>query len=560
MGELRSSSTACHLDLNNFEASGAERRRYVESCVQLGVKPVQVLIKSLNKLIAEQHDASFGVMRVMHESYEKERSRHLQMYHEEPERIIQVAESRRSDCKSASELEGLPGKKTKDQSSDRQTGPILYADLCLKGKSGSRSTLADKRDPDRSTVSSFSLGDFRHSPATEIKLQELTKEINKKMCVTIPERDRKIAALMLVKHQVEQDRLKLSQQEDQRRQEARRLEEAQQAQAEKKQRRKLKQSMRSWNRELEARRRLREHKEELKAGQLEQEVLLQEDHWRRLKEEVEAQRRQKMEVAQKEAEERKHYQERVLRKKEEVEKKLRERERQVAVEKEERARRSKVMLEKHERKRLQEENRRELLRHILLKKQVEQQVKEEEEHMRSNFERKLQHSSEKRAQAVEARLRELQERSAQEEEQIQRAQLKAKLQSIQQLTHKQILVQLSQRRMERASLHTTAQHKNTAQQTRLHNKRRQICHQRLKEKIQREEEAMMKVRENYISMKEWKRERLRKQREQIQEEAQRLARASYHMREKVRQQTHTRTFDQMALEAQLTASINRLKL
>ncbi|XP_044228680.1 coiled-coil domain-containing protein 177 [Thunnus albacares] len=561
MGELRSTSPSPRLDLNNFDSAEAERSRYVltsprslQSCARVGIKPVELLIKSLNELIAEQHDAPFEAVKVMHESYEKERRKVLQMCRDERERIIRAAGDRWPDSKKG--LGTVPDTKLKNDLAVRESIP--YADLCLKGKSVSRSSCPGQRDPDRCTVCSFR--DLRHSPATEMKLERLTNDINKKMCVTIPERDRKIAALMLVKHQEEQDRVKLRQQEEQERQEARRQEEAQRAEAEKKRRKRLKQSMQHWHEELEARRRLRERQEIEKAGQLEQEVLLQEDRWRRLKEEVEAQRREKMEAAQKEAEARKCYQEMLLRGKKEVEKREQERERQVAVEKEQKARRSKVLQEKKERRRLQEENRKELLRHILLKRQVEQQAQEEEAHKRSTLERKLQLSSEKHAQAVGARLRELQERAGQEEKQIQRAQLRAELQSVQQLTHKQLLVQLSQRRIERAAQHTSAQRRERAQQTHQHNKHRQLCHLRLREKMQREEEVVRTVRESYITMKEWRRERLRRQREQIQEEAHKLARASFQMRERVRQQTQSRTFDQMALEAQLTASITRMKL
>lgn len=551
------------LDLNNFDMAEAERSRYVltsprslESCARLGIKPVELLIRSLNELVAEQSDAPFEAVRVMHESYEKERMKLLQMCREERERIIQAAGDRWPGGSKVSGLEAT----LKDHSEQRQSIP--YADLCLRGKSVSRSSCSPSgpRDPDRSTVCSYSVGELRRSPATETKVEKLSKNTEKEMCVTVSERDRKIAALMLVKHQEEQARLKLSQQEEDKREEARKQEEAQRCEAEKRRRKKLRQSMRHWHEELEARRRLREHQEKEKAGQLEQEVMLQEDRWMRLKEEVESQRRAKVESAQKKAEERKRYQERLLREKQELEDRGREKEMEVAAEKEQRARRSKVLLEKNERRRLQEENHRELLRHILLKRQVEQQVEQEEAQMRSSLEKKLQHSYKKRAQAVEARLRELQERGAREEEQIQRAQLRAKLQSVQQLTHKQILVQLSQRRIEKAALRASAQHRSRAQQTHQRNARRQLCHQRLRERMQREEEAMRKVRESYIFMKEWKRERLRRQREQIQEEAQSLARASFHMRERVRQQTHRRTFDQMALEAQLAASMSHMKL
>ncbi|XP_041644686.1 coiled-coil domain-containing protein 177 [Cheilinus undulatus] len=558
MEEQRSTSSGLRLDLNNFDSAEAEKSRYVltsprslESCARLGIKPVELLIKSLNELIAEQQDLPFEAVRVMHESYEKERNKLLQMCREERERIIREGWGRWPHGGRVSALEAR-------DDSRLSTGPVLYADLCLKGKTMSRSPCNSHKD--RSTVCSFSLGDLRHSPKTERKLAKLTKDIKKEMCVTLPEKDRKIAALMLVKHEEEEASLKFSQQEEQERQEARRQEEARRAQAEKKRRRKLRQSMKRWYEELEARRRLRERQEKEKMVQLKQEVVMQEDRWRRLKEEVEEQRKQKMEAAQREAEGRKRYQEQLLKEREELERRERERERQVAAEREHKARRSRAMLDKKERRRLQEENRKELLKHVLLKQQLEQQLEEEEAQRRSKLERKLQRSCEKRARVTEERLRELKERAAQEEEQIQRAQLRAKLQNIQELTHKQILMELSQRRMERAAMYAAIQRHSRTLQTQQHNKHRQLCHQRLRESIQREEEEERKVRESNIYMKEWRRERLRRQREQIQEEAHRLARACFHMRDRVRQQTHRRTFDQMALEAQLTASMSHMKL
>ncbi|KAF3708375.1 Coiled-coil domain-containing protein 177 Myelin proteolipid protein-like protein [Channa argus] len=570
MDGLKSTSPALHLDLNNFDYAEAQRSRYVltsprslESCARLGIKPVELLIKSLNDLVAEQHDVPFEAVRVMHESYEKERMKLLQMCQRERERIIQRAGDRCPGSNKVSCLEVVPVSKLKDHSTDRQTSWSLpYADLCFKGKSLNTSSCSavGNRDPDRGTLSSFSLGSLRHSQATEMELERLTKDINKKMCVTVSERDCKIAAIMLVKHQEEQARLKLCQQEEQERQWTYRQEEAWRAEAEKKRRKKLKQSMQRWHEELEYRRRLREHQAKEKAEQLKQEVLQQENRWRTLKEEVEAHRREKSEAAQKEAVGRKCYQEKLLKEKEEKEKREREREREIVKEKQQKARRNKMLQEKKESKRLQEENCRELLRHILLKQKVEQQIEEAKEKMRTALEKKVQHSCKNRARAVEARLRALQERAAREEEQVQKAQLRAKLHSTRKLTHKQILLQQSQRRIERAVLHASAQHRNRAQQTKQHNKHRQISHQKLREMMQIEEERMRRVRETYISMKEWRRERLRRQQEQIQNDAQRLARASFHMREKVRGQTNRRTFDQMALEAQLTSSMSHMKL
>ncbi|XP_013861438.1 coiled-coil domain-containing protein 177 [Austrofundulus limnaeus] len=569
MGELGSSPPVFCLDHKNSESAGTDRIRSTsrvlqESCPPpLGIKPVQLLIKSLNDLIAERRNVTCEAMRVMHESYEKERSKALQKCPgREQGGIIQASGSRWPRGNVAANMEASTETKVKEPTSDSRTPePNPYADLCFRGKPACRSRCsAEKRDPERSTTCSLTLGDLRCSPAAEATLQRLTEEIRRKTCVTVSERDRKIAALVLVKHEEEQERLRLSQQEEQKQQEVRRQEEAQQAQAEKERRRKLRQSMRLWHVELEARSRMRLLQEEEKAGQLEQEALLQEDRWRRLKEEVEAQRREKLEGARKEAEERKRYQEKLLREKEEMEKREQERRRRAAAEMEEKACRSKLLREKREQRRLQEENRRELLRHILLRKHLEQRTEEEEAQTRSTLEEKLRRSAEKRAQAVEAQLQELQERSAREQEQLRRARLRAELQSAQQLAHKHLLVQTSQLRTQRASLNASSLLRSRAQQTREHNQHRQVCHRRLQEEMQREEEATTKARENYVSAKERRRERLLRQREQLQEEAQRLTRASFYMMDGVRQQTRSRTFDQMALEARLTTSVRRMKL
>lgn len=560
MEELRPSSPALCLDLNHSEPQAGKSRCIVtsphtlESRTQPGIKPVQLLIRSLNELIAGQPDAPYEAMKALHESYQKERLKVFRTPVCSKEQEILAESSRRARSDAATSSEVVPQTKVNNLSAE----PVVYADLCFKRKSCS--SVSAKRDPERSTVSSFSLGDLRYSPSAERKLQKITSEIKRKTCITVSERDRKIAALMLVKHQEDQHRLKLSQQEEQERQEARRKEETRQAEEQKERRRRLKQRMKHWHKELEARRKLRKQKEQERAAQLQQEILLQQNRWRRLKEEVEAQRREKLELAVKEAEKRKRHQERLLREKMELEKKELGKEKHAAEEREEKAFRSRALQEKRERKRLQEENHREMLRHILLKKQVEQQIDEEGAQMRSELEKKLHRSSKKLARAAEARIRELQERTAREEVQIQRAQLRAKLHSVQELTHKQILVQQSKLRMERAAQNASVLLRNRTQQTRKHNRQRQVCHQQIREKIQREEEATRRLRDNYISVKEGKRERLQRMRELIQEEAQRLVQASFHMRDRIRQQTHSRTFDQMALEAQLAASMRRMKL
>uniref|UniRef100_A0A3Q4AIZ6 Coiled-coil domain containing 177 n=1 Tax=Mola mola TaxID=94237 RepID=A0A3Q4AIZ6_MOLML len=215
MGEpRRSTSPGLRLDLDNFDSAAAERSRYVltsprslQSCARLGIRPVQLLIKSLNELIAEQNELPGEAVRVMHESYQSERRRLLRMCQEERGRIIQAAAARWPDSNSQ-----VPGK-VKDYSEDRHAaGPV-----------------------------------------------PLAEDIRKEMCVTVSERDRKIAALMLLKHREQQECLKLSQQEELERQEARRREEAQRAQAEKERRKKLRKSMQRWHEEEGNRREMLRH-------------------------------------------------------------------------------------------------------------------------------------------------------------------------------------------------------------------------------------------------------------------------------------------------------------
>lgn len=555
MGELNCTSSVLRWDLPPSEAEGSRQPPSVQTCARLGIRPVQLLIKSLNERLAERNVLPFESVRLMHESYEKERRRLLQTRQEE--RRITGAAGDRLQCNDSQ----VSGPEVKDiyKRDRRTTGPVQYADLCVKGRPASRSCSAADH-PGRTRGCSFGLGDLKYPKAIEMKVERLTKDINEEMCVSLSERDRKIAALMLLKHQEKQDSLKLSQKQEQERQEAHRKEEAQRAQEDKERLKKLKKNMQRWQEELEARRRTRQQWEAEAIGQREKEVQLQQDKCRRVKEEVEARRKENMNAAQKEACARKHCQEEYLREKEEVEKRRRDRERRVAVEREQKAWRSKLTQVEKKRRQLEERNQQEILRHVLLKEQAERQVEEEAAHRRRELERKLQRSCEKHAEAMEERHKEAQQRAGQEEHNIERARKRAEAQRVRQLTYKQTLVQLSQQRTERAALHTFSRTRDRAEQVKERSRRRQLCHRMLRESIRREEEEARQVRERCIWVKEWRRERLRRQREQLQEEAHRLARASFQMRERVRQQTCRRSFDQMALEAQLSASLKNMKL
>lgn len=186
----------------------------------------------------------------MHESYEKERRRLLRACREERERIIikQAAAAAGSDrcdgvgrdrwngagrdkwggAKKLSTLQRVreidtSSSKSKDgRDSDERTGPGQDVEhrqgiRRISDSDGSRSTCnADNKERNRLKV------DKSLVPSLGLQLERLTRDIRREMSVTVPDRDRKIAALMLLKHQEEQTRLTLRQLEEQERQEARR--------------------------------------------------------------------------------------------------------------------------------------------------------------------------------------------------------------------------------------------------------------------------------------------------------------------------------------------------
>ncbi|XP_067091976.1 coiled-coil domain-containing protein 177 [Osmerus mordax] len=583
--EVRSPFPMLILDLNNFDKTEADGSRYVltsprslESCARVGVKPVELLIQSLNEFIEEHQDIPFETVSILYEAYEKKHRKLLRLCREDRERMIKLAEDRSGKKLSAlqtvleldSESSDAKSRKDCGGEDDMKPGADPCVDEGFRKKSVSRCRsfiTTDTRQPIRlrtddhnNTVSIMSLGDLRHSPATERQLERLTQYIKKEMHVTVPEKDRKIAALMLVKHQDEQARRKLSHQEEREREEARRQEELHRARVERRRRKELERSTQRWRDEQEARRRLRERRVEELSSQREQEVLLQEDRWRRLTEEQEAQQRERTEAARTRAAGRKRYQEHLLQGKEREEQLLREGEWRLAREKEQRATRNKLCRETGERTKLQRENRSSLSHHLLLKKKAEEDAEAEGARARSALEQKLRRSGEKHSRVTEARLQELRERATREEQQAQRSQRRAQQQSQQQLTHKQVLARLSQQRMEQATQHVHAQRCRRAQQAGQDNRERQRSHRRLRDGVRREEEAEMARRQAHVAMKEHRREQLQERRERRQEEARKVVQASFHMRERVREQTHRRTFDQMALQAQLTASLGRIKL
>lgn len=594
MEDLRPPSPLLHLDLNNFDTPDAEGCRYVltsprslESCSKLGIKPVDLLFKSLTEFMEEHKDMPLEGLTKLYDAHEKERVRLLRLCRQERERIIEEGKGIGASLKQFPALETVLEQMTDSQSTDSKSRITTDAppkklegksvETSRRRRSVSFSETASVTNGDhflprpayegrllsaRSQIgsSNLSLGDLRHSPATEKQLERLTRDIQKKMKLTVPEKDRKIAALMLVKHEDEQSRQQLSVWEERHRRQEQEREEEMRLHGERLKRKQLLRSIRRWQEDLEVRRRLRERRDEKQVGLREQEMALHEERWRRLAEEQEVLRRERVEVARREAEERKRSQERLLQDKEREEVQDREREWRQAQRKEQRARRSRRSQERQERRRLRQENRREQLRHVLLQREAQEQTQALEDGRRRLLEQKLLRSGQNRAELLEARMQELRVRAAREDEQIRLAQLRAGWQSRQRLHEKRVLAKLGQQRLEEAEQRVRAQRSGQVQRLRQENRRKELSHQQLRQEVQQQEEAERELRLRAARLKEQRSERLQREREEQQRESRRVAQASFHMRERVRQHTSSRTFNKMALEAQLFTSLGKLKM
>ncbi|XP_051506723.1 coiled-coil domain-containing protein 177 [Myxocyprinus asiaticus] len=569
MEHVRPFSPILHLDLNNLNSPEAEDSRYVltsprslESCARLGVKPVDLLFKSLTEFIDENQGSSLEVVTDLYEEYEKGRRDRLSLCRDERQRIIQEGRAIKSSIKPFTTLETV----LEQMDESQRTGKTQFSGDRIHSKSAI-SVIDAFQSPSNEVKTkcgtkcpfSFSLGDLR-GPATEQKLKKLSQEVSRKLSIAIPEKDRKIAALMLAKYEEEQFRLRQSLFEEQHREEEQRQEEVWRAQVEQKRRRELLRRIRRWQEDFEARRRQREEEQAALAEERECETRQQEERWRRLAEEQQAQRRSKREAASREAKERKRYQERLLKEKESGEEAQKQKEVQVAHEKEQLALRSKRRKEKRDRRRLKQENQRELLKHLLLKKEVEEQERAEKELKRKGLEQKLRRSKVNHALVVEARVQDMRDRAAREEEQMRMVRQRVGQEIRDWLEQKQTLVQRCQMRMQRAALLAQEQCHDRAQRARQENQEKEFSHRRLRERVLKEEKAQWEQRCKAVARKEQRREKLLKERAEAQERGRMVGHASSYMREKVREQTCRRTFDQMAREAELTAHLGRFKL
>nr|XP_025044084.1 coiled-coil domain-containing protein 177 isoform X1 [Pelodiscus sinensis]XP_025044085.1 coiled-coil domain-containing protein 177 isoform X2 [Pelodiscus sinensis]XP_025044086.1 coiled-coil domain-containing protein 177 isoform X2 [Pelodiscus sinensis] len=524
----------------------------------------------------------------LYEVYEMDRQRKLRQCREERERIIRAEKRRIFTPLMISSLPSSPAArlsfKTTNGSCDLTPGPGAPTGG-TKTKSHSLDSLQKRREGFSAKTSSesgtsssysgeslrdrwpkgnplvgrsFSLGDLSHSPQTTKKVEKIVKEVKKKKGLKeVPQRDRKIAALMIAKHQEEnilsEQRYAAHLQWDSQRRRAEQLKE----QEEREKQRALLQCQKMWESKVEKRRgKLTKGLKET-AMIKQRQCLMYEERWKEQAEKQDRMKRDKLERAILEDKQKKLHQEHNLKVKEEDKKEFLEREEQLLQDKLSSAAQKKLKKEVQLQKEKKLLNQAEKLKHETLLKELARQEAEEKEMLKTSLEVNLHKAQENYEQLMEKRNQELREKAKREEMQIQRAKLAAERKEREQKEHLEALAKATERKLQHAA--------QVAEEV-VQQKARKVVLSRLeKEKMQKVNKQKVEQYEDFrrreillsIEKKLERSEQIFKEKKTVLENARSVARASFHVREKVREETNMRTFDKMVFEAELHASLDK---
>ncbi|XP_061699737.1 coiled-coil domain-containing protein 177 [Syngnathoides biaculeatus] len=462
------------------------------------------------------------------------------------------------------------------ESLQRKTEPVCSStsntNTCTSSESGAssyswegpRDRWAKGSSPRARTLAAFnslmgrslSLGDLSHSPQTTQKVERIVKEVKRRGLNAVSERDRKIAALMLARYQEEdimsQTRYVAHLQWDS----ERRMEELRREQDERNKQRAMQEGQRLWQTQVSSRQRRLSREERRSAAAKMRQAEESEKQWRELAERQERHRLHRLQQAAREEKHKKSLQEQNLKALEEERAAVLEQERLLLKEK-----LTMAELKRQEREHQSQEERRglnkaERRRHAALIQEITRREQEECEEAKRAAQEKLSRSLENYEQIVERRGQELREKAKREEEQILRARRAAESRERDQQRQLEARAREADKRARQAAQLAEERAKERAQ--------RVVQTRREKERLQRlnrqrvEEEERQRRREllQSIERKLEKSEQIFKEKRAVLESARSVARASFHVRDKVREETNGRTFDKMALEAQLKAGLD----
>ncbi|XP_061552674.1 coiled-coil domain-containing protein 177 [Phycodurus eques] len=403
---------------------------------------------------------------------------------------------------------------------------------------------------------SLSLGDLSHSPQTTQKVERIVKEVKRRGLNAVSERDRKIAALMLARYQEEDimshTRYVAHLQWDS----ERRMEELQREHDERNKQRAVQEGQRLWQMQVSTRQQRLNREERRSSAAKMRQAEESEKQWRELAERQERHRLHRLQQAAREEKHKKSLQEQNLKALEEERAAVLEQERLLLKEK-----LTMAELKRQEREHQSQEERRglnkaERRRHAALIQEITRREQEECEEAKRAAQEKLSRSLENYEHIVERRGQELREKAKREEEQILRTRRAAETRERHQQRQLEARAREVDKRARQAALVAEERAKEKAQ--------RAVESRREKERLQRlnrqrvEEEERQRRHEllRSIERKLEKSEQIFKEKRAVLESARSVARASFHVRDKVREETNGRTFDKMALEAQLKAGLD----
>ncbi|XP_062324691.1 coiled-coil domain-containing protein 177 [Osmerus eperlanus] len=403
---------------------------------------------------------------------------------------------------------------------------------------------------------SLSLGDLSHSPQTTQKVERIVREVRRRGLKAVPERDRKIAALMLARYQEEdimsQTRYVAHLQWDS----ERRLDELRRGQEDREKQRAVLQCQRAWQCQVSTRqRRLSQQERDSSAAKLRQ-AAESEERWRGQAEQQERSRLQKLQQGAREEKQKKALQEQNLRALEEERAAVLEQEKLLLKEKltiAELKRQEKEHQAQEERRGL---NRAEKRRHAALIHEIARREEEEREESRRAAEEKLSRSLENYEQIVERRGLELKEKGKREEKQIQKARKAAEKREKQQRQQVEARAKEAEKRSQQAVLVAEERSREKAQKAVQSRQEKERLQRLNRQRVEEEEQQRRLELLQSIEKKLEKSEQIFREKRAVLESARSVARASFHVRDRVREETNMRTFDKMALEAQLKASLD----
>lgn len=403
---------------------------------------------------------------------------------------------------------------------------------------------------------SLSLGDLSHSPQTTQKVERIVKEVKRRGLKAVSERDRKIAALMLARYQEEdimsQTRYVAHLQWDS----EKRMEEFRREQEDREKQKAVLQCQRVWQNQVSIRQQRLSQQERDSAEAKLRQVEESEEKWKELAEQQERNRLLKLQQAAREEKHKKVLQEQNLKALEEERAAILEQERLLLKEKltmAELKRQEKEHQTQEERRGLNKAERR---RHAAIIQEIARREEEEREEARRQAEVKLNRSLENYEQIVERRGHELKEKAKREEKQIQKARKAAERREKLQQQQYAAKVKEAEKKAQHAALVVEERAKEKALKAVQSRQEKERLQKLNRQRVEEEERQRRLELMQSIERKLEKSEQIFKEKKAVLESARSVARASFHVRDKVREETNMRTFDKMALEAQLKASLD----